>query len=347
VIRLAWRQFRTQALVALGGVVAVAAVVIATRSHLVDVYDATVGSCTTRDSCDAATRSMMQVDASLRGWLSALVVVVPGLLGVFWGATLVSRELESGTFRLAWTQGVTRTRWLVTRLFVVCLAAMATSGLVSWLVTWWANPFDRASQDRFATFDLRDIVAVGHAAFAVALGVLAGAALRRTLPAMATTLVAFVAARLTFIHLVRPHLLAARHLAVALDPRSTGFGSMNGEAPTLQPAIPHLPNAWIRSIEVVDRSGHTMSAARLAQLCPDLGSIGPPHGPKVAGPAGDQVRLALESCVTKVGATYHASVTYQPAHQYWQLQWLELGIFVAAAVALGGLCAWWVRRRLR
>jgi hypothetical protein len=346
VIRVAWRQFRTQALVALGGLVAVAAVVLATRSHVVDVYDATVGACTTRDSCDAAAASLMQVDASLRGWLGALVVVVPGLVGVFWGATLVARELESGTFRLAWTQGVTRTRWVATKLLVVCLAAMAASGLVSLLVTWWASPFDRASQDRFGTFDLRDVVAVGHAAFAVALGAALGAVLRRTLPAMATTLVAFVAARLAFVHLVRPHLLAARHVELPLDPRSTGFGSVDGGPTTLMPSPPRLPNAWVRSVDAVDRAGHALGSGRLAALCPDLRTIGPPRGTKGAGPAPEDVKHALDACIAKVAQTYHTAVTYQPARQYWPFQWLEVAIYLGAALALAGLCVWWVRRRL-
>ena len=55
-------------------------------------------------------------------------VVVPGLLGVFWGAPLVAGELESGSFRLAWTQDVSRARWLASRLAVTGLAAMAVAG---------------------------------------------------------------------------------------------------------------------------------------------------------------------------------------------------------------------------
>src|SRR5262249_24464833 len=38
---------------------------------------------------------------------------LPLLLGAFIGAPLVSRELEQGTYLLAWTQGVPRRRWLL------------------------------------------------------------------------------------------------------------------------------------------------------------------------------------------------------------------------------------------
>ena len=61
---------------------------------------------------------------------------------MFWGAPLVARELETGTFRLAWTQSVTRTRWLAVKLALVGLASMAVAGLLSLILTWWSSPID-------------------------------------------------------------------------------------------------------------------------------------------------------------------------------------------------------------
>jgi hypothetical protein len=208
---LAWRQARAQIA---AGLAAVAAIAIA-----------------------AVTVS--RGDSTLRLWLSVLVVVIPGLLGAFWGAPLVAGELESGSFRLAWTQDVSRARWLAARLTVSGLASMAAAGLASWLVTWWAGPLDRAGLDQFGSFDSRDIVPLGYAAFAFALGVLLGALLRRTVPAMAATLLAFTAARLAFRLLARPHLLPPVTRALALDPSSTGYGSSGFlplvSGPALQP----------------------------------------------------------------------------------------------------------------
>lgn len=176
---LAWRQARAQAAAAACAACAVAVAAL------------------------AAGRG----DTTARLWLSVLVIVLPGLLGMFWGAPLVAGELESGTFRLAWTQDVSRVRWLALRLTAGGLAGMLAAGLVSWLVTWWAGPLDRAGLDQFGSFDSRGIVPVGYAAFAFTLGVLAGVLLRRTVPAMAATLVAFTAARLAFRLLARPRLL--------------------------------------------------------------------------------------------------------------------------------------------
>ncbi len=62
--------------------------------------------------------------------------------------------------------------------------------------------------------------------------------------------------------------------------------------------------------------------------------------------APDGVKDALHQCVTKLSVTYHQVVTYQPASRYWLFQSYELAIYLTAALALAGLCFWWVRRRL-
>lgn len=300
-----------------------------------------------------------RADGTARLWLSALVVVVPGILGMFWGAPLVAAELESGSFRLAWTQDASRARWLTVRLAVAGLACMAVAGLVSWAVTWWAGPADRAGLDQFGSFDSRGIVAVGYAAFAVTLGALLGSLTRRTVPAMAATLAVFTATRLTFRLLARPRLLPPQARVLALDPLSTGYGSSGFlplmPAPSLQPAPPDLPGAWVTSVAVVNGKGTALTSSALAKACPGIGhrdagagalgpgAVGPGSGsghvPVSAGAAS-----AMHQCVARIAATYHEVVTYQPAGRYWPLQWYELGAFLAAALLLAGACAWRVRR---
>jgi hypothetical protein len=274
---------------------------------------------------------------------------------VFWGAPLVARELETGTYRLAWTQGVSRARWMAIKLAVVGLISMAVAGLFSLLVTWWASPLDRAGQNIFATFDQRNVVPIGYAAFAFALGVTAGILIRRTLPAMATTLVAFTGARIAMTHAIRPHLIGPRLLALALDPTSMGYGSSNAGPANLMPNPPSIPNAWIYGTHVVDKAGHALTAQGLASACPQLSmghapsggpGIGIFHGSAQVGAVPTGVQNTLQNCVVKLGATFHQSVTYQPASRYWDFQWYELAIFLSAAVVLAGACIWWVRRRL-
>jgi hypothetical protein len=353
-IRFAWVQFRTQALVTFGALAALAVLLAATGPHLAHLYDTTVTTCAKNGNCDTATSLFLGHDAQLRGLLDIAAWVVPLVLGVFWGAPLVARELESGTFRLAWTQSVTRTQWLAAKLGLGALASMIVAGLLSLAVTWWSSPFDRLTLDRFApdVFSERGIVAVGYAAFAFVLGVAAGVVIRRALPAMAVTLVGFVAVRQVFTTWLRPLLEAPAHLHLTLGNQTpVGFGSSNGGAFTLWPEPPSLPNAWVYSTHIVDAHGQALSAQDLSKACPALSQLGPPRAPsantpRVVGPAPQRVAGTLHDCILKLSASYHEVVTYQPASRYWTFQWLELAIFLAVAAGLAGFCFWWVRRRL-
>src|SRR5205807_3320118 len=130
-------------------------------------------------------------------FLVPLFLVVPLLVGLFWGAPLVARELEQGTHRLVWTQSVGRLRWLSAKLGFVLGATLLLAGAYAALATWWLAPLMTSTGDRFqpGIFDEQGLVPGAYAFFAVALGVAAGAIVRRTLPAMAVTLVGFLTMR--------------------------------------------------------------------------------------------------------------------------------------------------------
>ena len=141
-IRLTWRQFRTQAAVAIGGLVIVAIVVLITGPQLVHLYNTTVATCEAQGDCQTATPVLLVKDNFPKNGLDAFIFAVPTLIGIFWGAPLIARELESGTFRVAWTQSVTRTPWLAVKLGVVGLSSTAVVGLLSLMVTWWHHAID-------------------------------------------------------------------------------------------------------------------------------------------------------------------------------------------------------------
>jgi ABC-type transport system involved in multi-copper enzyme maturation permease subunit len=350
---LTWRQFRGQAAVAAGCLAILAVVAALTGWHLAHLYDTTVATCHRYRDCSTVTSAFLRNDSTLRTWLGVLVVVGPGIIGIFWGAPLVARELETGTYRLAWTQSATRSRWLAVKLGLVGLASMVAAGLLSLVVTWWSSPLDRAGANVFGSFDQRDIVPIGYAAFAFVLGTTVGVLIRRTLPAMAATLVLFVAARLAMIHSVRPYLITPVLRVLALNPASTGYGSSGsllsgfGQS-TLQPAPPNIPNAWILSIRIVDKAGAALTNHVLTSYCPGIGGPAGSGG----GPAGGHTRVpvsvqkSLQDCVARVGTKYHELVSFQPANRYWTFQWYELAIYLGAALVLAGACFWWVRRRL-
>jgi hypothetical protein len=350
-IRVTLRQFRASGVLALGALGALAVVLLVTGPHLAHLYDSVVANCSTEGDCNSVTSSFLSNDRALRIGGDAAVVVVPCLLGLFWGAPLVAHELESGTYRLAWTQGVTRRHWLALKLGILGAVSMATAGLLSWMITWWSSPIDRANMSVFTSFDQRDIVPIGFAAFAFMLGVTAGIVARRTLPAMVTTLVAFVAARLAINQWIRPHLLAPVTLKSAIDTGTIGFGSVNGGPITIQAGAPNIPDAWIYSTQFVNRADQVISPSTVTRACPNLGA-----GPGVNAPPGsenqsalsspEKIQSALQACTHKLNSTYHLLTTYQPPSHYWPMQWIELGIYLALALVLAGLCNWWVRHRI-
>jgi hypothetical protein len=347
-IRFTWLQSRTQSIVALVGLAVVGVALALTGPHLVHLYETTVANCNAQGDCDAAIGSFLRNDGTLRIWLGVVLIALPGIIGIFWGAPLVARELETGTYRLAWTQSVTRTRWLAVKLGIIGLTSMAVAGLLSLMVSWWASPFDKVNMNRFTpgVFDQRGVVAIGYAAFACALGVTAGVLIRRTLPAMATSLFAFLGARLSVIYWIRPRLVAPLRASLPVtSAHRLGF-TPGPSGVTFVAGSPSIPNALVVSSRLVDKAGNTPTASALARFvrtaCPGIAAPPPATGGMSRSPADRQV---FQDCVAKISAKFHEAVTYQPASRYMAFQWYEMAIFLGAALILAGFCFWWVRRR--
>lgn len=120
----------------------------------------------------------------------------PLLIGLFWGAPVVAREFERGTYQVAWTQSVTRLRWLAVKLGVLgVLAALAGLALGAMLDAWLGVFAGTRFADRFANQTVFGSTGVASAAwwlFAFTLGAASGAMLRRLIPAMVVTVTVFL-----------------------------------------------------------------------------------------------------------------------------------------------------------
>lgn len=321
-----------QAVVVLGAIVVVAIILALTGPHLVNLYDTTVIPCGAHNDCAAATTALTETDGPLQVFLAFLLLVVPVLIGMFWGAPLVAREYESGTYRLAWTQGVTRTRWLAVKLGLGSLVSMTVVGLLSLMVTWWWSPLNAVGANPFdpVRFGTRDLTPVGYAAFAFVLGACAGLVMRRTVPAMVTALAGFAAVRYVMNSWVRPHLMAPLHKAIAISPSSPlNMGETPAGFQVSATTRGLLPGDWVYSSQIVDKAGHAPTTAFLDHACPvTLGSA--------------QVNYA--HCATNLGASFHELITYQPESRFWTFQWYETAIFLLLTVMLAGICFLWIRR---
>jgi len=348
-IWLTWRQFRAQALTVLALLAAAAIAFLATGLRMHHTYAADLAACTPADNCDSTFREFQSTYGPAFGLIQFLVIVVPALIGIFWGAPLIGRELETGTHQLAWNQTVTRTRWLAVKLTIVGAAAIATAGILSYLLTWWAGPLDHIQGDRWAamTFASRDIVPLGYAAFAFALGATLGLLLRRTLPAMAITLAAFVVIQILVPAVVRPNLLSSTTVTFAINQgigeRAHGIEIRNGAAEIYFVGLPVPDGAWeLSGPPIQDSSGHAVAATDHTDCFPGFDSP-PAQGVGVAAKGtGDRI-ADIGSCLAKYNL--HETVTYQPASHYWPLQWIESGSFLALGGVLAGTCFWWIRRR--
>jgi hypothetical protein len=352
VIRLAWRQFRTQAAVAFAALAALAILLAITGASLHHLYDMSdISTCQAPSNCDALTSAFLSHDKVLQNLLGPVLLAAPALLGIFWGAPLVARELEAGTYRLVWTQSVTRTRWLAVKVALVGLASIAVAGLFSLMVTWWSSPIDHVNMNRFTrgVFDARGIVPVGYAALAFALGLTAGTLIRRTVPAMATTLVTIVGARLAASYWIRPHLMTPAHTSATFASASNlGFDANGSSGLTFVAGPPDIPNAWVYSARIVDKVGHVATGQSLhtflVRFCPNIGT--PPRRPPTGARARPGNPEAFQACIAKLSAKFHETVTYQPAGRYWTFQSYETAIFLLLALILTGVSFWWIRRRV-
>jgi ABC-type transport system involved in multi-copper enzyme maturation permease subunit len=340
-IWMTWRQLRTQSMAVAALLVVFGAVLLVTGFGI-GSQEASSGlsACHGVGACQSAAASFLSLlNGSTYQMVFnvgiALTYVVPGLIGMFWGAPLIAREVETGTFRLAWNQSVSRTRWVLVKLGLIGLAAMAAAGVLSWATSWWASPIYRAnsltSGGGIATnridplaFGAQGIAPLGYAAFAFALGVTAGLLIRRTIPAMVLTLAVFAFVQVAWPSWVRPHLISPMSYTKPLSiGRLDEVMISNGAKMTVQDSATK-PGAWILTNVSVKPDGQTFT--------------GPP--PKACANQG------IQACNAAIGRLHlHQVVTYQPASRFWELQGIETGIFLALALALAAFCAWWVRRR--
>lgn len=189
--------------------------------------------------------------------LSAYAIAyLPFLVAAWAGATLVARELESGTAALAWTQSVSPARWLAAQLAVpAALITAGTTVLVLLHRLMWIDGRDILYEDWYETdvFRSNGTVAVGAALCALAVGALAGMLVRRTLPALGVAVAVTVAVQ-TLGDLFRDSLwpvvsvtgAAASHLPDSAALMKEGVVLTSGERVGVNPACVEMTGADLK-----------------------------------------------------------------------------------------------------
>jgi hypothetical protein len=95
---------------------------------------------------------------------------------------------------------------------------------------------------------------------------------------------------------------------------------------------------WVLTNETLGADGRPASLPSWLSGCfaaaPDRFS-----GPIEASP--------INPCLDRLSSEgYTQRVVYQPAGNFWSLQWAETALYLAASGLLAGFCVWWTRHRL-
>jgi ABC-type transport system involved in multi-copper enzyme maturation permease subunit len=308
-IWLSWRQNRLELLVTLAVSVALGAAMTVVTFQAQAVAAAVSQTCSSTPGplCQAASVDFNERFRYLNTFFEAALFVLPALAGIFIGAPLLAREFEQGTARLVWTQGITRLRWLGIKLSLILTIGFVISAVLALVAGRWVSSQTGVFTNRWDYFDTQGPVFVGYVIFAIALGIAAGTLIRRVVPAMGATLVAFVAIRLAVFLWVRPNFLPPLELDIS-NPLTNGG------------------DTWQLGQRAVDLAGHPVSQQYYQQLLANAGFL--------QGSTADYLRahgvIVLQS--------------YQPESRFGLFQGLEASLFAVLAAVMLGVAIWSTRR---
>jgi len=245
--------------------------------------------------------------------VSSLMLVVPVLLGAFLGAPLLARELESGTFRFAWTQGCGRVRWAVSKLVLLAVAVAGVTTAFTELFSYYYHPFladGQVSRLLPLAFGLLGVAFAAWTLAAFALATFFGALIRRTVPAMAATLATWT--------------VLAIGTAVALRQHYQAPLKTTGNPPD---------GAWVLGNYATGPHGQVLSQRALNQLFQQA-------------PASVQ-NSPNPNALSNWLATQHYTqwTSFEPASRFWHFQLIEGGWLLALSAVLIAAAIWLVRRR--
>lgn len=321
------RRFRSESIGTLVALAGLGVLALVTGTMMSNQFHASgLAQClvTPGSDCAGATDEFGRRFESLQVLIVPLVIL-PALLGAFVGAPLVAREVESGTHRFLWTQGISRRRWFVTMSAGAIGLAAAAGAAYAAIAARWLDVTNRVTGERFARmYDFQGVLPIAACVLAVTVGIACGVALRRAVPAMALTIGVFVVVRLVVATQLRPRFARPIELDVA------GFRP-DGPA--------GIPGAWVLSRQtltsdgVVLGDGGGLNLSNLDGRCPEL-RIEPGSFPD---------RAVVDRCLDTLGV--HQLTRYHPASRFWTFQYLESGIYLALAALAVLLAGRLVARR--
>jgi hypothetical protein len=356
---LAWRQHRKQFLV-IGILLAIfTAITIPTGLHFWHTYQYALSACNNTGTCNQLDNELLQsnTDQLLLHLGHFGVLILPIILGLFWGVPFLAREYADGTNKLVWTQSVSRRKWLSVKLGWILVGAATIMGAFAALDTWWFRTSNALNLDRFTmiNFGSQGIVPVATAIFAVSVGIFFGALFRRTMVALGVTLFLLVATVLIVVpNFVRPYYETPASYKTSLvgtaipqigQPSASSGNSISNSA------------ALVLKGTIVSSSGQPLDWAKPPSQCirtAPAGFVGGGEGVHqhaVPAPGSKQEALGSQNggpvvsmnCLQSLG--YEMDIKYQPSYRYWDFQRIETGLYLALSLLPIGATYWLVVKR--
>jgi ABC-type transport system involved in multi-copper enzyme maturation permease subunit len=325
---MAWVTWRQHRVALIGLAAALAAIATYTlllglqlhHSYAVEFTCRPIGSA----ACVQLTGGFNEFGSFLtNGWMLQLL---PALIGAFVGAPLLAREMETGTYRYAWTQGFGRSRWTLAKLGGLAVVATTSAGAISVLFSWYYQPyFNAGNQARGLSeltslspslFNLRGVAFAAWTLVAFAIGALAGMVIRRVVPAIAATLVAYAGLAITTGVWLQDHYVA----------------------PLVTKSLNVPSTAWVVNQHWATKVGQTVSQTTLYQVLQGAPAL-------VDGKGGGPNLHSLAAWQYLVKHGYVQVTSYQPPSRFWLFQWIESGWLLVLAAVLISISVWMVRRR--
>jgi hypothetical protein len=321
VVWLTWRQHRGEIVTGVAVLAVLTAILLAVGLPIHATFDHDIvqcidGSSVDRELCSTNLADFQKSTGFASGVLT-LLNVLPFLIGGFIGAPLLAREFETGTWQLAWTQAVPRMRWLGVKVAALVTLTLVLTGALAVLITWFRQPLDALyGRNEINGFDVEGLVPVAYGLFAFAIGTAAGTVLRRSIPALTASLLAFVAVRAIVAIVLRPRYDTPVTLLEHIEAGGHGIAIGTGNRAD-----------WTLDEGFADAAGQRLSRT-------DINSL---------NDAASDAGVSLTTYMHNNGI--QRWVYYQPAGRFWTFQYIEAGIFVGLAVILLAVVIWRVRRR--
>jgi len=369
-IWLTWRQYRIEILILVVGLLLVAAILLVTgtniASHAHSIGDISCASIKCQNAHQALRAYILGEDQAgafgssiFYSLFQYVLLALPAIIGMFFGAQIVARELEQGTYRLIWTQSISWSRWLLVKVGGIVALLLGATIILCCLFLWWKTPVVPALSSLWDrnNYDVWSLPAIAYTLFAFTLGVCMGTIVRKAVPAMALTLVIFVTLRILIEVFWRPYFLPP---LIFLTP----FNSAQ--------SIPQSA-MQIGTLTFVDRQGNTVDPTNGVCKSPDLGlhknntssaslqlnmalslmninkplkiastSAGP--GGSIGHPSLTPEEKAYTQCTIAHG--FQTKYLYQPGDRFLLFQEIESGIYVLLSALLFALTFWWTKYRI-